>query len=60
MVCIGEDLSKTSIRPFEYVPEVPEGGMTVTEFCGWLEQWKTAVILAYSKDITKKEETKND
>ena len=53
-------MSKTGIRPFEYVPEVPEGGMTVTEFCGWLEQWKTAVILAYSKDITKKEETKND
>jgi len=56
-------MSKTGIRPLEYVPDVPDGGMTVPKFCGWLEQWKTNVTLAYSQKLNDKEqldETKRD
>jgi hypothetical protein len=47
-------MSKTGIRPFDYVPDVPDGGMTVSEFCGWLEQWKVNITLAYSQKINNK------
>lgn len=49
-------MSKAGIRPLEYVPDVPDGGMTVSQFCGWLEQWKVNVTLAYSQNLNKKEQ----
>lgn len=49
-------MSKTGIRPLEYVPDVPDGGMTVSKFCGWLEQWKINVTLAYSQKLNMKEQ----
>ena len=49
-------MSKTGIRPLEYVPDVPDGGMTVSKFCGWLEQWKVNVTVAYSQKLNDKEQ----